>query len=64
MKKVIAFILLAVLLVSFTGCEFLFRQDPIPEETDKLPETTPPVDIVPPSVEPTAEPEATPSASP
>ena len=64
MKKVIAFILSAVLLVSFAGCEFLFRQDPIPEETDKLPETTPPIDVVPPSVEPTAEPEATPTVSP
>ena len=64
MKKVIAFMLSIVLLVSFAGCEFLFRQDPVPEETDNPPETTAPIDAVPPSIEPTAEPEATPTVSP
>lgn len=64
MKKVIAFIAAAVLLVSFSGCEFLFRQDPVPQETDKPPVTTAPIDAVPPSVEPTVEPDVTPTESP
>ncbi len=64
MKKVIAFALLAVMLISFSGCEFLFRQDPSPEETDKPPASTAPVDAVPPSVEPTEEPEVTTTPTP
>jgi len=64
MKKVFAVILSAVLLVSLSGCEFLFRQDPIPEETDKLPESTVPIDAVPPSVKPTTEPDVVPTESP
>ena len=64
MKKVLAFILSALLLVSFGGCEFLFRQDPIPVETNTQPEPTPTTEAIPPSVEPTATPESTPSATP
>lgn len=63
MKKVLAFILSALLLVSFCGCEFLFRQDPIPVETGNQPEPTPTAEVTPPSIEPTATP-VPPSATP
>lgn len=64
MKKVLAIIMSAAILISCCGCEFLFRQDPIPVETEKLPSPTPTADAIPPSVEPTTEPTVVPSATP
>lgn len=64
MKRIMAFILSAALMVSLAGCEFLFRQDPLPTETNQLPEPTPNIEAVPPSIEPTKDPNVEPSASP
>ena len=64
MKRIVAFIISAALMVSFAGCEFLFRQDPLPTETNQLPEPTPNIEAVPPSIEPTKDPNVEPSAPP
>lgn len=64
MKKLSAFLLSILLLLSLTACEFLFRQDPLPDESIQPTASTTPTDVVPPSIEPSTEPEVEPSATP
>ncbi|MDD6189649.1 MAG: hypothetical protein PUB32_08760 [Clostridiales bacterium] len=63
MKKITAFILSVLFLISLSACNFLFREEPLPDENTQPPSTAP-TDTISPSVEPSGEPDSNPSASP
>ena len=64
MKKITALILAFTLLLSLSGCDFLFREGPPEDNATSPPTSSTPTDAVPPSIEPTATPEVVPTVTP